>query len=303
MRLLTFDREFDHVHRLGLLRPDGCVLDLWEQGRELVGLLPFDPSDMLSLIEAGPPAHARLAELLQAPCAPLTVDSLRLLAPIPRPRKNLFCVGLNYRDHFEEGARVVQTMQEMPKHPAFFTKVPTTVIGPGEPIPVDPRVSTKIDWEVELAVVIGRAGRDIPEEHAFEHVFGYTVLSDVSARDLQRRFGQWFKGKSLDGTCPMGPWIVTKDEIDPDDLRVITRVNGSVKQDSSTRHFHFKLPRLIADLSLGMTLEPGDIIATGTPAGTGFARTPPEYLKPGDLLETEIVGIGTLRNPVILRQA
>jgi 2-keto-4-pentenoate hydratase/2-oxohepta-3-ene-1,7-dioic acid hydratase in catechol pathway len=152
---------------------------------------------------------------------------------------------------------------------------------------------------VELGVVIGRGGKNIAEAEAMQHVFGYTVINDVSARDLQRGHGgQWHKGKSLDGTCPMGPVIVTADAVDPDNLRVTTRINGVTKQDSNTRHFYFKIPRIIAELSLGLTLEPGDVISTGTPQGVGFARTPPEYLQPGDLMETEVEGIGVLKNRI-----
>jgi 2-keto-4-pentenoate hydratase/2-oxohepta-3-ene-1,7-dioic acid hydratase in catechol pathway len=195
---------------------------------------------------------------------------------------------------------VRKTGDELPKHPVFFSKAVTAVIGPFDPIPFDSRVSTKLDWEAELGVVIGRAGKNIAESEAMDHVFGYTVINDVSARDLQRRHGgQWLKGKSLDGTCPMGPCIVTRDERDGSNLRVATRVNGITKQDSRTTHMYFSLPRLIAELSLGMTLEPGDVLSTGTPPGVGFARTPPEFLAPGDILETEIEGIGCLRNPVV----
>ncbi len=303
MRLITFTREFDQVHRLGLLRPDGCVVDLYEHGRQLSPTLPFDPGSMLSLIQAGPSTLPRLADLLQAPCPPLPLESVHLLAPIPRPRRNVFCVGWNYLEHFAEGARVRQDQRELPAHPAFFTKTPTSLTGPYDPIRLDPSVSEKMDWEVELAVVIGRPGRNIPEDRALDHVFGYAVMSDVTARDIQRRHVQWFKGKSLDATSPLGPWIATKEEVHPEDLRVITRVNGAVKQDSSTKQTYFKIPRLIAELSLGMALEPGDILSTGTPSGVGFARTPPEYLKPGDVLETEIVGLGTLRNRVELVQS
>jgi 2-keto-4-pentenoate hydratase/2-oxohepta-3-ene-1,7-dioic acid hydratase in catechol pathway len=156
-----------------------------------------------------------------------------------------------------------------------------------------------MDWEAELGVVIGRKGKNLSEAEAMRHVAGYTVVNDVSARDIQKRHGgQWHKGKSLDGCCPMGPHLVTADEVDPGDLRVVCRVNGVVKQDSSTRFLYFKIPRLLAELSLGLTLEPGDVLATGTPPGVGFARTPPEWLKPGDLLETEIAGVGRLRNPI-----
>jgi 2-keto-4-pentenoate hydratase/2-oxohepta-3-ene-1,7-dioic acid hydratase in catechol pathway len=177
--------------------------------------------------------------------------------------------------------------------------VHTTVTGPYDNIPFHSKVSTSCDWEVELGVIIGTPGINITEADAMKHIWGYTVINDVSWRDLQRRHGgQWHKGKSLDGSCPMGPWIVTADAIDPTNLRVTCRVNGVTKQDSNTKFLYFKLPRLIADLSAGTTLEAGDIISTGTPEGVGFARNPPEFMKPGDLMETEIEGIGTLRNPI-----
>jgi len=173
------------------------------------------------------------------------------------------------------------------------------VNGPFDPVPFDAAISTSMDWEVELGVIIGTAGKNIAEADAMRHVWGYTVVNDVSWRDLQRQHGnQWHKGKSLDGTCPMGPWIVTADAFDPADVRVTCRVNGQTKQDSRTKYMYFKIPRIIAELSAGMTLEPGDVISTGTPAGVGYARTPPEFLRPGDLLETEVEGIGTLRNSI-----
>ena len=259
------------------------------------------PTTMLDLLAAGPELLERLrgASTDAAARDSLSVGDVTLLAPIPRPRKNVFCVGWNYLEHFEEGERIRQSGQELPAHPVLFSKVPTSVTGPYDPIPFDPRVSEKIDWEVELALVIGVGGKNISEERAWDHIFGYTVANDVSARDLQRQHGgQWLKGKSLDGHCPMGPWIVTPDEIDPNNVRVTSRVNGQTKQDSNTRHLYFKIPRLLRELSLGITLEPGDILLTGTPEGVGYARTPPEFLKPGDLLETEIEGIGTLRNRV-----
>lgn len=300
MRFLTFTRMSDTVHRLGLLWEDDQVLDLWEVAQRSRRSLPFDAGDMLSLIQAGPAGLTAVRELAGAADGhAVPLGSVRVLAPIPRPRKNVFCIGWNYLEHFVEGERVRQTGQELPDHPVFFSKTTTAVIGPNDPIPFDPKVSEKIDWEVELALVIGAAGKNIREVEAFQHIFGYTVLNDLSARDLQRRHGgQWFKGKSLDASCPIGPWIVTADELDPNNLRVLTRVNGVTKQDSNTKYFYFKIPRILAELSLGMTLEPGDIISTGTPPGVGFARIPPEFLKPGDLLETEIEGIGTLRNRV-----
>lgn len=296
MRLVTFVLPDDPTRRLGCLDGPDRVRDLREAARRHP--LPFDPGDMVSLIAGGEAALAAVrAAAPGAPAHPL--ETLRLLAPIPRPRKNVFCVGWNYQDHFGEGAGFRPSDQELPRHPVFFTKVPTSVTGPYDPIPVDPAVSIQIDWEVELAVVIGRPGKNLSEAEAPGHLFGYTILNDVSARDLQLRHGgQWHKGKSLDASSPMGPWIVTADELDPIGLRVVTRVNGAVKQDSNTRHLYFGLPRLLAELSLGMTLEPGDILSTGTPEGVGFARQPPEYLQPGDLVETEIERIGCLRNRV-----
>jgi 2-keto-4-pentenoate hydratase/2-oxohepta-3-ene-1,7-dioic acid hydratase in catechol pathway len=257
-------------------------------------------STMLGLIRAGAPMLEKLRALAaRKDAATVALADVRLHAPIPRPSKNVFCVGWNYLEHFEEGAKKLHDDRELPKHPVFFSKVPTAVNGPYDSIPFPANVSTSMDWEVELGLVVGTGGKDITEADAMRHVFGYTVINDVSIRDVQRRHGnQWHKGKSFDGTCPMGPCIVTADEIDPENLRVTCRVNGVTKQDSSTKFLFFKLPRLIAELSAGMTLEPGDILSTGTPQGVGYARTPPEFLKPGDLLETEIEGIGVLRNPV-----
>lgn len=257
-------------------------------------------STMLGIIRAGAPMLEKLRALsARKDAATVALADARLHAPIPRPSKNVFCVGWNYLEHFEEGAKKLHDDRELPKHPVFFSKVPTAVNGPYDGIPFPANVSTSMDWEVELGLVVGTGGKDITEADAMRHVFGYTVINDISIRDVQRRHGnQWHKGKSFDGTCPMGPCIVTADEIDPENLRVTCRVNGVTKQDSSTRFLFFKLPRLIAELSAGMTLEPGDILSTGTPQGVGYARTPPEFLRPGDLLETEIEGIGVLRNPV-----
>jgi len=255
---------------------------------------------MLGLIRAGEPMLERLREVERKPPEPgMDLADVRLHAPIPRPAKNVFCVGWNYLPHFEEGAAKLQDDRKLPEWPVFFSKVPTTVTGPYDPIPFHAALSTQLDWEVELGVVIGPGGRDIPADRALAHVWGYTVVNDLSWRDVQRRHGgQWHKGKSLDGSCPMGPCIVTADSLQWDALRVTCRVNGVTKQDSNTRQMYFKLPRLVADLSAGMTLEPGDIISSGTPEGVGYARTPPEFLRPGDLLETEVEGIGTLRNSI-----
>jgi len=295
MRLVTFSPRRHGPQHLGLVR-NGQVIDL----KGIGGNPPFDPADMISLIAAGDAALAWLNGVAAKAKDTTPLDKVSLLAPIPRPRKNVFCVGWNYLEHFEEGKKARPHAQEMPVHPAFFTKAPTTVSGPYDDIPRHAGVTEKLDWEVELGVIIGKGGANIAEGDALRHVFGYIVINDVSAREVQRQHGQqWFKGKSLDGCCPMGPWITTADEVPhPDELQVVCRVNGAVKQHSNTRHMYFKIPRLIAELSAGLTLEPGDIISTGTPAGVGHARTPPEFMHSGDVLETEIVGLGLLRNRI-----
>ena len=225
-----------------------------------------------------------------------------LMAPVMPLVRNLFCVGWNYVDHFAEGAAVrgAAGAQEIPDRPTFFTKATRTVIGPFDSIELHAEVTPSLDWEVELAVVIGRGGRDILEGEALDHVLGFTVANDVSARNVQREHGgQWFRGKSLDGTCPIGPWIVTPDELGALDQRAIAcRVNGETVQSATLGDLHFGIPRIIAELSRGLTLEAGDVILTGTPSGVGFARTPPRYLAAGDVVESEIDGIGTLRNQV-----
>ena len=297
MRLLTYDRE--GAARLGLLLGER-VIDVADAGRSLGLALP---DGMLAFIEEGDQAlegARRVVDVLSSDPATLSRSSwplaeTRLLAPVPRPRRNLVCVGLNYAEHAAES----RVTQGVPEHPVYFTKPPSTVIGPEAPIPWHGHVSQRIDWEVELVAVIGRGGRDIPEERALDSVFGYTVGNDVTARDLQSRHQQWYKGKGLDGFCPLGPCIVTKDELpDPQDLRLRLRVNGETKQDASTGDMIFSVAKLVAVWSLGMTLEPGDLLMTGTPSGVGFARQPPEYLQPGDVVEAEIDGIGLLRNVV-----
>jgi 2-keto-4-pentenoate hydratase/2-oxohepta-3-ene-1,7-dioic acid hydratase in catechol pathway len=296
MRLVTFVPGKGAAPRVGVVRDEREVVDL----AAVAGRPPFDPSDMVSLIEAGPKARAWLRKAAAQARKALPLGRIALLAPIPRPRKNVFCVGWNYVEHFEESRVSRLHAVEFPAHPTFFSKVPTTVNGPRDPVPSHAGVTAQLDWEVELGVVIGRRGRNIGEADAYKHVFGYTVVNDISAREIQRRHGgQLFKGKGLDGTCPMGPWIVTADEVpDPHALRLTSRLNGVTKQDSNTSYMYFKIPRLIAELSAGMTLEPGDILSTGTPAGVGHARTPPEFMKAGDVLESEIVGLGLLRNTI-----
>ncbi len=233
---------------------------------------------------------------------PIPLADVRLAAPIGTPRRNLFCVGWNYEDHFAEGAaaRGSAGAQAIPDRPTFFTKATGAVIGPFDPIERHANLTETLDWEVELAVVIGRDGRDISEGSALDHVLGYTVANDVTARNVQRGHGgQWFRGKSLDGTSPLGPWIVTPDELGPlDALPITCRVNGETMQSATLGDLHFGVARIIAELSAGLTLLAGDVILTGTPSGVGFARTPPRYLATGDVVESEIGGIGVLRNEI-----
>jgi 2-keto-4-pentenoate hydratase/2-oxohepta-3-ene-1,7-dioic acid hydratase in catechol pathway len=266
------------------------------------------PKTMLELIQGGPEVLALAREALshgeavlkRDGVAALTerklgapADKIRLEAPIPRPARNVFCLGRNYKEHAaERGA-------EAPPHPVYFTKAPETVVAPNAKV-IHHAVTLELDYEVELTVVIGTAGRDIPREQALQHVFGYTIINDVSARDLQKTHLQWFKGKSLDGFCPVGPVVVTADEFgDPQSKQISLRVNGVEKQRSTTANMIFAVDVIIESLSRGLTIEPGDLIATGTPEGVGLARTPQEFLQDGDLVETEVEGIGVMRNRVV----
>ena len=260
-------------------------------GDSVVDLTPLGFSSLLDVIEAGDAGRRKVGAYVGGqPGTPL--DQVRLLAPIPKPRK-LICVGLNYRDHAEE------TGQEIPKVPTIFNKFATAVIAPGDPI-ILPRVSTSPDYEAEFAFVIGRGGRHVAPENWANHIFGYTILNDVSARDYQRATSQWLIGKTFDTFAPIGPWIVTKDEIaDPHALDIRMVINGEVLQDSNTKHLIFKIPELVAYLSSVFTLEPGDIVSTGTPSGVGAARKPPRWLRPGDDVRVLVPAIGELRNPVI----
>jgi 2-keto-4-pentenoate hydratase/2-oxohepta-3-ene-1,7-dioic acid hydratase in catechol pathway len=298
MKLVTYQLLNTTTLKTGILITSDQVIDI--AAEMLARNSNTNVTTMLDIIDGSEATMAQLREIVAAPkTEPILLNTALLKAPIPRPRKNVFCVGWNYLEHFEEGATTAQDGREIPKWPVFFSKAPTAVNGPYDVIPFDASVSTQLDWEVELAVVLGKSGKNIAEADAMSHIFGYTMANDVTWRDVQRRHGgQWDKGKSLDGTCPIGPCIVTADAIDPNNLEIECRVSGVVKQKSNTKHLYFKIPRLIHDLSLGQTLEAGDIISTGTPEGVGFARTPPEWMKPGDLLETMIVGIGMMRNPI-----
>jgi 2-keto-4-pentenoate hydratase/2-oxohepta-3-ene-1,7-dioic acid hydratase in catechol pathway len=300
LRLVTFSPQPGTPPRVGVVTGQGMVVDVGAAAQARSMALSFDPSSMIALIAAGPQALAEVQNCAAAEST-LSVNDVRLHAPIPVPQRNVYAVGWNYLEHFHESITARAAKAKLPKHPVFFTKDTHTVNGPFDPIPFNPAVSRMIDWEGELAVIIGKRGVNVSESDAMNYVFGYTVINDTTARDIQvDHGGQWFKGKSLDGHGPMGPWIIPASEIDYNNLNLTTRVNGVVKQHINTRQMYFKVPRLIAELSFGLTLEPGDMIATGTPSGIGAGRTPPEYLKPGDIMETEIDRIGTIRNEIRL---
>ena len=254
--------------------------------------------DMLTLIDNPPDLTAMVAAASDAMRVPLA--EVELLAPIPRPRRNVMCLGLNYLEHAEETALQVGRSAKAPEYPIVFTKSPTSVIGHEAAIPFDPDTCSQLDWEAELGVIIGKAGKKIQAENAHAHIFGYTVINDISARDIQLNHKQYFLGKSIDGGCPMGPFIVTADEIaDAQKLKIECRVNGKVKQTSNTRHMIFNIASIIQWLSRAMPLEAGDVIATGTPSGVGFVRQPPEFLVPGDVVECEVEHVGVLRNRIV----
>tara|TARA_B100000900_G_scaffold210424_1_gene178346 strand:- start:50 stop:937 length:888 start_codon:yes stop_codon:yes gene_type:complete len=228
------------------------------------------------------------------------IDYKDILPPISRPKQNIICMGLNYEDHIKESEKVFLKDIKRPKHPIIFTKSTLSINSPYGDIEIRDEVSNELDWESELAIIIGKPGIRINKRDAYEHIFGYTVLNDISARDLQRNHKQFFLGKSLPGACPIGPCIVTKDEIEnPHDLVISCKVNGKIKQESNTRYQIFDIPTQIESISRSTYLMPGDIIATGTPSGVGFARTPPEFLKDGDLVECEIEKIGKIINRVV----
>jgi len=261
------------------------------------------PESLYSLIVAGPARWKELSDEAKNPRrsgSMLARGDVEWLPPIPRPTKNIMCLGWNYAEHVSESAMASGRKAQPPTDPVVFTKNVTSVTGPYSDIPAHTDVTAQLDWEVELGVIIGIGGRDISRTQALQHVFGYTIINDISARDLQFRHKQFFLGKSLDGSCPMGPVVVTADEIpDPQALRLRSWVNGEAKQDGNSNDMIFDVATIIEILSRGMTLEPGDIIATGTPSGVGFARTPPEFLTAGDVVECEVAGIGRLVNHVV----
>jgi 2-keto-4-pentenoate hydratase/2-oxohepta-3-ene-1,7-dioic acid hydratase in catechol pathway len=298
MKYVMFSPGFDPAPRLGLLRGD----DIVDLKTAAPPTWPEAPATLVDLIHRGPEAWRRMADIAAGASAAHThlTSAVRWHAPIPRPAKNVFCLGLNYAAHAKESSQARGREMKIPTVPVIFTKAPTTVSGPFDDVAVDRQATQQVDWEVELGVVIGTSGRNIAKANALEHVFGYTVINDLSARDLQQAHMQWFKGKSLDGFCPMGPAVVTADEFgDPQTKRLQLRVNGVTKQDGMTANMIFPVDVIIEWLSKGLTLEPGDVIATGTPDGVGMGRTPQEFLQNGDVVETEVEGIGVLRNRIV----
>lgn len=301
MKLGTYRSSVEDGGRLGVIA-GALIIDLERFGSAMGVALP---NRMLDFIDLGPSAVAAVAALLEK-CGDtfplgtaLPLANVRLLAPIPRPRKNIFGIGLNYLDHVAEAAEALQTSPDLPREPVIFSKPPTTVIGDGDPILHNKAITQQLDWEVELGVVIGTTARRVSRADALQYVFGYTVIVDLSARDC-RRAGQWIYSKGQDSYAPMGPVIVTADEIgDPQQLDLSLTVNGVEKQRSNTSHMLFKIDELISDISQGITLEPGDIIASGTPEGVGAGRNPQEWLWPGDVIEAQVAGVGSIRNPVV----
>ncbi|WP_146347332.1 fumarylacetoacetate hydrolase family protein [Phaeobacter marinintestinus] len=301
MKLVTYRASVDDEARLGVLHGD-LIVDA-----EALGAAYGEdiPDTMLGLIDSGKPGVAALGALMDAmgDTPPIhtsvPMSNARLCAPIPRPRKNIWGVGLNYTEHVAESARALDTSDALPQKPVLFSKPPTCVIADGEPIQHNSKMTQQLDWEVELAVVMGSGGKNIARDDAMAHVFGYSVMIDVSARD-NRRAGQWIFSKGQDSFGPFGPCIVTADEIeDPHNLDLWLTKNGEEKQRSNTGFMLFDIPSLIADISTGMTVEPGDIIATGTPAGVGAGSDPQEWMWPGDTIVACVEGIGTLTHPII----
>jgi 2-keto-4-pentenoate hydratase/2-oxohepta-3-ene-1,7-dioic acid hydratase in catechol pathway len=286
MRLVTY-RDGDSVH-IGAVQDDTIIV--------LDGVAP----DMLALIDGGGDALAAAQAEIERAAHTRPLNAVKLLAPIPRPRQNVVCLGMNYVAHAIESDRARGREPKLPEFPVFFTKAPTSVCGPGDDVPLHEAVTAQLDYEVELAFVIGTTCKNVAKADALSKIFGYTIVNDVSARDVQNRHLQFFKGKSLDGTCPIGPWIVTADEIaNPAGLGLRLRLNGETRQDSHTGDLIFDIPTIIEFMSQGQTVEAGTIVSTGTPAGVGMGRTPPEYMQAGDVMEAEIDGIGVLRNQIV----
>ncbi|WP_394759855.1 fumarylacetoacetate hydrolase family protein [Flavobacterium sp.] len=299
MKLLTY-KTSETEPRLGFIH-NNQVVDMEDFGE--ISNFPL-PNDMLELIDMGFEVIAEINDLIsetnqkQMDEISYAIDEIIILAPIEKPRKNIIGIGLNYTEHVAESARTLDTTGKLPTKPIIFSKPTTTVTGTNTNIIKNTKLTEQLDWEVELAVVIGKKGKYVPKENALDYVFGYTVINDISARDC-RREGQWIVSKGQDTFAPMGPYLVTKDEIEnPHNLNLSLKVNGVEKQNSNTKFLLFNINDLIEDLSIVFTLEPGDIIATGTPAGVGAGRNPQEWMYDGDVVEATVEGIGTIMNTV-----
>jgi 2-keto-4-pentenoate hydratase/2-oxohepta-3-ene-1,7-dioic acid hydratase in catechol pathway len=299
MKLVTYKLKNDSLNKefIGLLNDDNGVVDIVTEGKKLLN--KDFPVSMLGIIEVGEEVLAELKRLqtLAPPSIPLS--SVKLLSPIPKHNKNIFCVGRNYKLHILEGARARGVEPTFPSVPELFTKPTTAVIGHEDSILLDTQLTSQLDYEVELAMVIGKKSINLTPENALSAVFGYTIVNDVSARDAQRAHGQWFKGKGFDTYCPIGPCIVTADEFgNPSGHQITLKVNGEIRQDSNTSDMLFNCEQILVSLSAGLTLEPGDTIATGTPSGVALGMTPQKWLLDGHQLDLTIEGIGTLSNVV-----
>ncbi|MDD3004063.1 fumarylacetoacetate hydrolase family protein [Flavobacterium sp.] len=299
MKLATYKTNSSEA-RLGFLH-NNAIVDMEDFGE--ISNFPL-PNDMLELIDMGFEVIAEINDLIentsreQIAEVSYPLEEVTLLAPIQKPRKNIIGIGLNYTEHVAESARTLDTTGKLPQKPIIFSKPPTTVTGPNTEIIKNIKLTSQLDWEVELAVIVGKKGKYVPKENAMDYVFGYTIINDISARDC-RREGQWIVSKGQDTFAPMGPFLVTKDEIEnPHNLNLSLKLNGIEKQNSNTQFLLFNINDLIEDLSTVFTLEPGDIIATGTPAGVGAGRNPQEWMKNGDVVECYVEHIGTLTNTV-----
>ncbi|MGX9985222.1 fumarylacetoacetate hydrolase family protein [Chryseobacterium sp. POL2] len=301
MKLVSFRSDIESEIRLGIVHED-LIIDMESWGIENDLDLP---STMLEFIDLGPAAVKAVAETLKniearsLVATSIPLSNAIITAPIPKPRKNIFGIGLNYTEHVAESARTLDTSKDLPQKCVIFSKPPTTVIGPGDAIKHNENVTKQMDWEGELAVIMGKKATQVSKEKALDYVFGYTIINDISARDC-RRSGQWIVSKGQDTYAPMGPYVITADELsNPHDLQITTKVNGVEKQNGNTKFMLFNVNDIIEDISESISLEPGDIIATGTPAGVGAGREPQEFMWPGDVVEITIDKLGTLKNYIV----
>ncbi|MDI3535849.1 MAG: hypothetical protein PWP16_107 [Eubacteriaceae bacterium] len=296
MKFITY--QYNAFKEGGILNTDSTkVIPLKTLGKLLNTSLPEQLTDFIEI--ASPDLIDKVKKTLsEHPELGISTQQIRLLAPIPQPKRNIFCLGKNYAEHAKE-IKNIPTLVDLPENPIYFSKLPTAVTGPNTVVLSHPNTTKQVDYEVELAIIIGKAGSDIPKTDAEDYIFGYTIANDITARDLQKKHAQWYKGKSLDTFCPLGPAIIHKSDLPlPLALDIRSRVNGELRQHSNTSQMIFDIPSIISDLSQGLTLLPGDIILTGTPAGVGFAMNPPQFLKRGDIIEAEIESLGILQNTI-----